>query len=136
MHHQRNRLVHGNDQGCRNDVIARVHIVGGIETEEILVAFVNFIGMHGTKFSVGSSVAEIETKLFGLYLDGKRVSSSFLEVDFRPRIFTEDAKRENLRADQSDGSDDNEFGATRQVPGLTTVLAFTKEADEAGQHQL
>src|SRR6266481_6675472 len=136
MHHQRNWLVHGNHQRRRNDVVAGIDIVGWIEPEEILVSFVNFVRMQGTKFSVGPGVAEIKTKLFGLHLDWERVGSSLLEINLSPGIFAEDAKRENLRANQSDGSDDNEFGATGQVLGLTAILALAKEADKAGQHQL
>jgi len=45
MHHQRNGLFHRNYQRRRSDVVARLQIIRGIEPKEVLVAFIDLVGM-------------------------------------------------------------------------------------------
>src|SRR5437899_6164393 len=136
MHHQRNGLVHRNYQRRRNDVVARLHIIRGIEPKEVLVAFIDLVGMQWTKFSVRSGITKIKTKLLSLDLDRKSVSGSLLEVDLRPGIFAENSKGQDFRAHESDRGYNDGFRATGQMRRLPPILLVAKDRHKSGEHQL
>src|SRR5271170_3255417 len=69
MHQEMNLSIYWNGELRRDDVIASFHIVSGIQTEIVLISFVNLVGMKRPKLSVRTRVSKIKSKLSGLCLN-------------------------------------------------------------------
>ena len=101
-----------------DDIVAGVHIVRGIEAEEVLVAFVDFVGMQGAEFAVGAGITEVEGKLSSLGLDLHGVGYSGAEVDLRPSLLAKRAERYYFGAYEYESGNDKTFGAPRKALNL------------------
>ena len=66
-------MVHGDDERPDYDIIARCHVVLGIETKIISVGFIYQFGMEGAELAVRTRIAEPKRELFGLHVNMQRV---------------------------------------------------------------
>ena len=73
MHEQMNFLVHGDRHLGGHNVVFGIRIIGSIETKEILRSLVDEFRVKGAELSIRTGVAEIESKLSCLDLDGHGV---------------------------------------------------------------
>src|SRR5208283_2559402 len=73
MHEQMDFLVHRDRHFCGHDVVPGIRIMLGVETKEILRSLINELGMNGAELPIRTGIAEIESELSGLNLDGHGV---------------------------------------------------------------
>src|ERR1700692_2423085 len=59
MHQQVNLAIHRNRQFSGNDVVLRILLARGIETEEVRIRFADLFGMKRSECSIRSRIAEI-----------------------------------------------------------------------------
>src|ERR1700730_18314666 len=84
VHEQLNFPVDRHIKLRRDDVVARLDVVRRVETEEIRIAFVNFVRVQRSKLSIDTRVAEIESELAGLRLNLHGVGLRRSEIDIGP----------------------------------------------------
>src|SRR5579863_6164575 len=73
MHQEMNFPIYRNGHLRRDHIIASFDVICRIETEVVLISFVNFVGMKRTKLSVRSGIPKIKSKLSSLSLNLQRV---------------------------------------------------------------
>src|SRR5271170_2557762 len=92
MHKQMNFLVHRNGHLGGHNVVAGIHIMLGIKTKEILRSLVDEFGMKRSEFTIRARVAEIESELSGLNLDGHGIGRWRSEIYIGPCLHTKDSE--------------------------------------------
>ena len=83
-----NFFVDGYAHLCSDDVVLRVFIGVHIQAKNVLIGFVDLIGMQRPKLPIGSGIAEVKSELAGLNLNRKRIGCGRSEVDGGPRLLT------------------------------------------------
>src|SRR5580658_6724123 len=117
-----NLPIHRNGHLRRDHVIASFHIICGIETEIVLISFVDFVGMQRPKLSVRSRIAKIKSKLSCLRLDLQSVRFGRRKIHFGPSFLSKYAQSQNFRADKNKRSYNHQSRATTQVEDLSSFL--------------
>src|SRR5258705_9695182 len=92
MHQQVDLTIDGNRQFAADNVVTGLHVGGGIESEEVGVAFVNLVRMQTAELAVGAGIAKIESELPGLRLDLQRIGVWRPEVDRGPSVLTQNSE--------------------------------------------
>src|SRR5580704_6798778 len=82
------------------NVVLGIGIVVGIETKEILCAFVDQLGMSGAEFSIRTGITKIKRELSGLHLNRDGVSRGRREINLGPSLHSEDSQRQDFRSYQ------------------------------------
>src|SRR5713101_4354258 len=136
VHQQLDFAIYGDGKLRGYNVVTGLYIVRGIETKEIGIAFIDFIGMQGTEFCVNTRIPEIEGELagLGLNLHGIRLGGS--EINVGPSFLSKNAECQNLRTDQNERSGHHQCGASRNVPDPGPWFALRESPHEKGQKQL
>src|SRR5271169_1583085 len=100
MHEQMDFLVYGNSHLRRYNVVPGIRVVFWIKTEEILVSLIDQLRMKWTKLFICTWVAEIESELSGLDLNGEGGGRRWREIYGRPRLHSKGSQGQNLRANE------------------------------------
>src|SRR5580765_686572 len=98
MHEQMDFLVHRDSHLGGHDVVFGIRIMFGVETIEILRSLINELGVNGAELSIRTGVAEIESKLSGLDLDGHGVGRRRRQIYVGPGLHSEDSKGQDFSA--------------------------------------
>src|ERR1700722_5840336 len=89
MHEHVNLAVHRNRHLRGDDIVFRILIVRGIQTEKVGIGFADLFGMNRAELSVGAGIAEIKSELTGLDLHRYRIGSRRSEIHAGPCLCTE-----------------------------------------------
>src|SRR5580658_1304456 len=140
MHQEMNLPVHGDGHLCRDDVISRFHIVRRIQSEIVLIPFIDLVWMKRSKLSVRSGIAKIKSKLACLRLHLQSVRFGRRKIHFGPSFLSKYAQSQNFRADKNKRSYNHQSRATTQVEDLSSFLPVgklphTKSQKKLSQHK-
>ena len=83
-----------------HNVIFRSRIVGLIESQIILLAFVDQFRMQWAKLAVRTGISEVEGELTRLHLYRNRVRGGWFEVDLSPCFGSENTQGQDFCAHQ------------------------------------
>src|SRR5207248_11623244 len=131
-----NFFVDGNAHLCSDDVILRVFIGVHIQAKNVLIGFVDLIGMQRPKLPIGSGIAEVKSELAGLNLNRKRIGSGRTEVDGGPRLLTKCPQNEELQANQDEGGSDQTFGYSEKRSHLGSRFTAQDHQSETAIQEL
>src|SRR5258707_10240000 len=118
VHQQLDFAIYWDDKLRGYDVITGLYVVCGIETEEIGIAFIDFIRMQRTKFCINARIAEIEGELAGLGLNLHGIRLGWSEINVSPSFLSKKAEGQNFRTEKNECSCHDQRGAPRNVPVL------------------
>src|SRR6266404_7674390 len=111
MHEQMDFLVHGDSHLGGHDVVPGVRVVLWIKAEKILVGLIDQLRVKGTELLIRTVVAEIESELSGLDLDGEGGDRRWREIYVSPCLHSEDSEGQDFRAYEQQGSNHQTLGA-------------------------
>src|SRR4029077_4195676 len=112
VHEQVDLPIHRYSHFSSHDIVFGVLVVGLVETEIVSVGLADEAGMKRAKFSVGTRVTEIKSKLPGLDLDWHSVGSRRDKILSGPRLHAKNPQREDFCAHQNHSSNYQTFGPT------------------------
>src|SRR5947209_19596165 len=102
VHEQQYFPVHGHGQFTGYDIVPSFDIIRGIQAKEILISFVNFVGVKCAEFPVGPGVTKIKRKLPGLRLDLQGVRPRRGKVNSGTSVSPENAERKRFCANENE----------------------------------
>src|SRR5438874_13597515 len=119
-----------------DNVVLRVFIGVHIQAKNILIGFVNFLGMQRPKLPIWPWITKIKSELACLNLNRKRISCGRSEVDGGPRLLTKCPQNEDLQANQDEGGSDQTFGSSGKSSDLGSRFPAREHPDENPEHDL
>src|SRR5438477_7809955 len=92
--------------------------------------------MNGAKLSIRTGIAEIESELPSLDLDGHSVGRRRRQIYVGPCLHPENSESEDLRAHEQHGADDQSSCAPGKTLNFFSRARVRKSPYEQSQHQL
>src|SRR5580692_2057805 len=140
MHQEMNLPVHGDGHLRRDDVISRFHVVRGIQSEVVLIPFIDLVWMKRAKLSVLSGIPKIKSKLACLCLHLQSVRFGRRKIHFVPGFLSKHTQSQNFRANKNKRSRHHQSCAATQVVDLGPFfpvgkLPYTKSQQKLSQHK-
>ena len=136
MHQELDFPVHRDRQFPTYDVVLGIRIDRRIQAKEVLVCFIDLLGVACAEFSVRPGIAKIKCELARLCLDLHCIGRCRTEVDRGPRILVERTERQNLHPDDYERRDHHGPGAAREPCGASIRLRAGKPPHKACKHEL
>src|SRR6266487_980795 len=136
VHEQADFFIDRNSHLRSDDVVLRVLVIVDVEPKNILIGFVDLLGMEWSEFSVRARITEIKRELPGLHLYWKRIDCRRREIDSCPRLLSERPQNEDLQTDQDERCSHEPFGPSGKGLDLGSRLPARKHPDEHGENNL
>src|ERR1700733_7320827 len=102
-------FVYWNGELGGDNIVARLDVIGGIQTKKVGVAFIDLVGVYRTELSIRAGVAEVKRKLTGLHLNLQIVGLGSSKINTGPRLLPEHAQGKDFCAYQNESRDHHQL---------------------------